>query len=307
MQDNINKTTLKQSILLETTGPWRVQWKNDGFDYQDLLNRFLAGEITGQRLATETSDRTVHKVQYADRLFVIKHDTEVDKRLEKRLWFYLAGTMYSRLIHLTVKAINQGCPVLQDVYLVKEKVVGRLCQEAYIIAEYVPGQGFMKEEYEEGRQAVFLRPGENLPLIAEALSVLHSYGLASNDVKISNFILTSLGKVKIIDLSPKTPILLAKINDILEMKKNYDTEVPINSWYLKILVKLMTWRQRLKHLIRVWRKKVPAQKPPKIWQDLSSSSQPDQADSAVKSQEDSKATPELTSTDVKPNNGDKTA
>jgi serine/threonine protein kinase len=145
---------------------------------------------------------------------------------------------------------------------------GRLCQEAYVVAEYVPGQGFMKEAYEEGQQVVFLRPGENLPLIAEALSVLHGYGLGSNDVKISNFILTESGSVKIIDLSTNTPVILAKVNDILQMKKLYDAEVHVNGWLLKFLIRLMSWRMRLKARLRAWRKKVPAQRPPKIWDDL---------------------------------------
>ncbi|MDR0547868.1 MAG: hypothetical protein LBI10_00415 [Deltaproteobacteria bacterium] len=257
-----------QRILLAKVDQWRIQWINDGFDYQSLLNSFLAGEVTGQRLATETPFRVVHKVEFAGRLFVVKHDEEIDRRLEKRLWFYLAGTMYSRLIRLTDRAIEKGCPILQKVYLVKERMSGRFCQEAYVVAEYVPGQSFMKETYEEGSQAVFLRPGDNLPLIAKALGTLHSYGLASNDVKISNFILTPSGQIKIIDLSTNTPIILAKINDILETRKLYDIEVPSNSALVGLLARLMSLHRRFKHRLRVWRKKVPAQRPPKIWEDL---------------------------------------
>jgi heptose II phosphotransferase len=270
--NNLNKKT-DLLILHERRGQWRIQWKNDGFDYQSLLNLFLAGEIKGQRLATETHYRTIYKVEYAGRLFVIKRDLEKDHRLEKRLWFFLAGTFYSRLIRLTAQAINNGCQVLQDVYLVSERMEGRLCQEAYVIAEYVPGQSFMREIYEEGQPVIFLRPGDNLALIAEALETLHSFGLASNDAKISNFVLTDSKKIKIIDLSTNTPILLAKVNDILQMRKTYQTEVPINNWLVKILTRIMSWHWRLKHRLRVWRKRVPAERPSKIWADLPSLSQ----------------------------------
>jgi heptose II phosphotransferase len=253
---------------LKQDGPWRTHCKNDGIDYQSVLSGFLAGELAGERLPTETPYRTVHKVECAGRQFVVKRDMEIDRRLEKKAWFFLAGTMYSRLIKLTAKAINKGCPVIQDVYLVKEKMAGRLCQEAYVVAEYVPGQSFMRENREEGRPPVILRPGENLPLMAEALGILHRFGLASNDAKAGNFILTPSGKIKIIDITTNTPVFLAKVNDILQMRKLYATEVPVHGWLTKFLTRVMAWHRHLKQRLRVWRKKMPAQRPAKAWEDL---------------------------------------
>jgi heptose II phosphotransferase len=206
-------------------------------------------------------------VEWAGRQFVVKRDAEIDRRLEKKVWSFLAGTTCSRQIKLTAKAIKNGCSILQDVYLVKEKMAGRLCQEAYVVAEYVPGQSFLRENPEAGRPPVFIRPGENLPRMAEALGVLHQYGLASNDAKASNFILTPQGEIKIIDLTANTPVFLAKVNDVLQMRKLYAAEVPINDWLTRILTRVMAWHRSLKLRLRVWRKKIPAQSPPKIWED----------------------------------------
>jgi tRNA A-37 threonylcarbamoyl transferase component Bud32 len=255
-------------ILTEKNGQWRTFWKNDGFNYKSLLNRFLSREITGQKLTTGSLYGTVHKVGYAGRQFVIKHNTEKDNRLEKRLFSLLTGTRFSRLIRLTAKAIQKGCPVVQDVYLVKEKIIGRNCEEAYIISEYIPGQSFIKESSEPGQPLVFLRPGENMALIAEALRTLHSYDLASNDAIISNFILTEQNKIKIIDLRTNTPTFIAKANDILKMRRSYNTEVPIHGWFIKFLTTVMTWHYQFKHRLRVWRKRVPSPPPPKIWEDM---------------------------------------
>jgi tRNA A-37 threonylcarbamoyl transferase component Bud32 len=254
-------------VLQERVGQWRIHWKNDEFDYRSLLDRFLAGEIAGQKLTTGSLYGTVYKVEHADRLFVIKRAAERDRRLEKRLFSLLAGTRFSRLIRLTAQAIQKGCPVVQDVYLVKEKMSGHYCEEAYIISEYVPGQSFIKETG-EGQPLVFLRPGENLALIAEALGILHDYGLASNDAIISNFILTDQNMVKVIDLRTNTPTLIAKANDVLKMRRSYQAEVPIRGLLLKTLVWAMAWLNRLKQLLRVWRNRVPPQPPPKIWEDL---------------------------------------
>jgi hypothetical protein len=258
----------KRLIIQEKIGQWRIQWKNDGFDYQSLLNSFLANEISGQRLTTGSIFRIVHKVEFAGRQFIIKHDTEQDFRFEKRLFFLVAGTMYHRLIWLTAKAIQKGCPVIQDIYLVSEKMSGRFCQEAYIVAEYIPGQTFIKESYEAGQPVIFFKPGDNLIRIAEALAILHRYGLASNDAIISNFILTTFKKIKIIDLCPNTPIFLAKSNDIIKMRRSYGTNVPINNLFLKILTSVMSWRYRLQKRLRVLRKRLPPAPPTKIWEDL---------------------------------------
>jgi tRNA A-37 threonylcarbamoyl transferase component Bud32 len=266
---------ITKAVLEEKVGAWRFTWKNDGFDYQALLNRFLSGEIPSQRLTTGSAYRMVYKVEYAGRTFVLKKDTETDPRLEKKLWFRLAGTLYSRLIRLTAKAIKKGCPVLQDVFLVAEKMDGHSCQEAYVIAEYVPGQSFINEVYEEGKPIIFLRPGSNINLIAQALSTLHDYGLASNDAIISNFILTKDNKIKIIDLTTNTPVLIAQANDIIKMRRSYKTDVPTKSLFVKIITALLSWQLKLKHLLRVWRKKEPAKVPPKIWEDLPPSAKND--------------------------------
>jgi heptose II phosphotransferase len=259
-----------QLILREQTGHWRIQWKNDGFDYPSLLDRFLAGEIQGQKLATGSLHGSVYKVELKGRTFVVKREAELDDRVEKRLFSFLFGTRFSRLIRLTAKAIQKGCPVVQDVYLVKEKMSGHFCDEAYVISEYIPGQSFIKESTGGDQPVIFLRPGKNMPLIAEALGTLHNYGLASNDAIISNFILTDENKIKVIDLRTNTPTLIGMANDIIKMRRSYGAEVPIRSWFLKILTCLMTLGYRLKQRLRVWRKRVPPPPPPKTWEDLPS-------------------------------------
>jgi heptose II phosphotransferase len=267
----LKKSLSSYSIILhENLNQWRILWKNDGFNYKALLEGFLAGEISGQKMTTGSLYGTVHKVDYLSRQFVIKHNTEQDNRLEKRLFSLLGGTRFSRLIRLTATAIQKGCPVVQDVYLVKERMAGRYCQEAYIISEFIPGQSFIKSGSKEGQPIVFLRPGENMKLIAKSLGILHDYGLASNDAIISNFILTTNNMIKIIDLRTNTPIFIAKANDIIKMRRSYNTEVPIHSWFLKLLTGAMTWHYRLKQRLRVWRKRVPPPPPPKVWEDFPS-------------------------------------
>ncbi|MDR1657696.1 MAG: hypothetical protein LBT47_09110 [Deltaproteobacteria bacterium] len=270
MTSQLNSVVIFPGIATEYEGLWRTQWKEDGFDYPGLLKDFQSGRVTGQRLVTGSPYRTVHRVKVGQREFVIKTDSNVskiDKRLEKRLFVMFFGTQYSRLIRKTAAAINKGCQVVQDIYLVSEKMEGRHCQEAYIIAEYIAGHSFIREEYQEGAEVVFRRPGPWLVNMAESLATLHDYGLASNDSIISNFIVTPQGEVKVIDLTLNGPMIICQVNDILKMRRSYQTEVPVRSPIRRVLVGIVGFWNSLRYKIRKLRGKLPAPPPKKIWED----------------------------------------
>jgi tRNA A-37 threonylcarbamoyl transferase component Bud32 len=267
-------------INIENDSIWRTQWKEDGFDYRKLLKDFKDGKIEGQRLTTGSPYRTVHRVKCLNREFVIKTDIDInkrDKRFEKRVFTRFWGTQYSRLINKTFEALNKGCPVVQETYLVSERMEGPYCQEAYIIAEYIPGHSFIREEYREtGRvregenveaEVVFRRPGPWLANVAESLAVLHDYGLASNDAIISNFIVTPEGQVKVIDLTLNGPMIVCQANDVLKMRRSYKTNVPVRSALRKIVVGVIGLWNSVRVKLRKLRGKTPPPPPKKIWED----------------------------------------
>ncbi|MDR2368702.1 MAG: hypothetical protein LBF58_11465 [Deltaproteobacteria bacterium] len=259
------------TIATEFEGPWRTQWKDDGTDYRGLLRDFQSGRLTGQRMATGSLYRTVHRVKAFGREFVIKTHSDIDfreRRLEKRLFIRFFGTQYSRLINKTSQALNKGCPVVQDIYLVSEKMEGRYCQEAYVIAEFVPGHSFIRENYVEGAPLVFRTPGPWLANVAESLSILHDYGLASNDAVLSNFIVTPEGQVKVIDLTLNGPMFISQANDVLKMRRSYGTEVPIGHLGVKVLVGVIGFWNSVRVKLRKLRGKTPPPLPEKIWEDF---------------------------------------
>jgi len=262
---NNNKKS-RDLIIQNWKDDWRIKQKNDGIDYLRMLLDFQEGKLDSVRLSTGSPFRTVFKVKVSDHYYVIKHDTEKEKRFEKRLWFFLAGTPYSRLIKLTAKAVKKECPVVQDIYLVSEKMSGFFCHEAYIITEYIQGQTFIREEHIEGSPIIFFKPDIWLKEIAKALAVLHDYGLASNDAIVSNFVITPEHKVKVIDLTLNGPIPVCQVNDVLKMRRSYQTEVPMRKISRRLLAFILSLQYRLRRQIRIWRKRTPPPVPPKIWE-----------------------------------------
>jgi hypothetical protein len=254
-------------------GGWRTQWKDDGLDYRRLLKDFQDGRVLGGRLATISPFRTVYRVESGGRVLVVKFDRDVLKRERKtgkRLFSYLFGTQYSRFINMTFRALMNGCPVVQDVYLDSEKMKGRLCEEAWSIAEYVPGHSFGREEYVEGAATVCRKPGPWLQDVGEALADPHDYGLASIEPIISNFIVTPEGRVKVIDLSLNGPMFVCQADDVLKLRRNYGGAVPVRRLRRKVLIAALGSWNRVQVWLRRLKERAPTALPDAIWEDLDS-------------------------------------
>lgn len=244
---------------------WRLQWKADGTDYPALLADFRRGLLGGDRLSTGSPDREVYRVSPPPerlgpgtaRRLVIKRDLEYDQRLEKRLWDRLGGTQYARLIRFTNRAVNQDCRLIQDVYLVAERMEGGRCREAWLIAEYVEGEAFI-QQYVDGRASRSIAYGHLVPDMARALAELHGWGLAANDFHPGNFVLTESGELRIIDLAMDGPMLICQANDALAMMHFYQTRPPLASRRLKLVYGLMYFWRWQKNLTRGLRRRIKA-------------------------------------------------
>lgn len=241
------------TLLKEQKAGWRVQWRNDGYDYPALLNKFRSGELKGTVLTTGSRFREVWRLETGGRKFVVKRDWEVDRRLEKKLWDWLGGTTYHRLIKFTARAVLKGCRVAQDVYLVAERMSWGRCLEAWLVAEYVEGQSFIKN-FENGLPAEVLEGFDRYaPQMNEALERLHDCGLASNDIHPGQFILTEEG-LRIIDLSPNGPMIVCQVNDALTMMHFFGVRPPLLNPWRRLLFELLTLRRRFKNYYRGRRK-----------------------------------------------------
>lgn len=223
-----------------TLDGYKVEWKDDGTDYPALWLAFREGRLPGLTpLHTKCPERKVFRLETERGPLLLKKDWEKDPRFEKNVWRFIAGPWYSRLIRLTNRAINQGCAVVQDAYLVAEKMKGHFATESWLIAEFVEGTPLSQ----------FPRSPNLLSQMAQAVAELHSYGLASNDIHGGNFIVTENGGIKIIDLSLTSPLIICQANDILKLKHAFNMDVPVHGFWRKLLAALMRWKYN-KHVAR---------------------------------------------------------
>lgn len=203
-------------LLTAETDGFKLQWKDDGFDYPALWREIRQGRIVGRKLAANPLFREAWMVETRGRAFLVKKDWYTEKRPEKRLFFRLAGQKrYGRIITLVNKAVNNGCLCVQEAFLTAEKS-SAAGDEAWLIADFVIGRSSARAELEA-----------DLPGFAAVISEIHSYGLACNDIQPNNFIRTESGRLVAVDLDMSSPLLICQVNDILKLKRRYGFSLPL--------------------------------------------------------------------------------
>ena len=230
-------------ITAEIDG-FRVQWKNDGVDYPVIWRAFRANEpgLSVKPIAVNRRFRSTHLLTLGDRQFLMKKDWHVERRCEKRLLYFLTGntSRYGRIIQLINRAIRQGCRSAQDIFLVAEKMEGGVCVEAWLIADFMPGHSLEREEVMA-----------NLDELVETVQDIHRHGLACNDIKPYNFIRTTEGEIKGIDMDISSPLLICQANDIWTMKRRFGAQVPLEGGLgLTVVWALIGLRDYLRSLSR---------------------------------------------------------
>lgn len=207
-----------QPVLTAEIDGFKLKWKNDGTDYPAIWSAFCQGQLQGQVLTRGQPFREVDLVEVQGRRYIIKRDWFVEKRLEKRFgYFILNNTRYSRMFQFINKAVRDGCQIVQDIYLVAEKMAGRTtCLEAYLIADYIEGHPLSPQEVEE-----------RLDDLCQTVLHIHDCGLACNDIQPYNFILTPDGLIKAIDLDISNFLAIVQVNDIRTIKYHFGVDLPV--------------------------------------------------------------------------------
>lgn len=209
---------LKKAPIIESRADgFNLYLKDDGFDYWSLIEQFRMGFLPVRELRNRQPRlRRVFVVEADGRKFLLKWEMAREKNVEKLIWHFLTAPFYSRLMRKVNKAVNAGCDVMQDMYLVAERVSGRVCHEAFAITEYIEGRHISTPE-EEARHG---------QAIIDAIRVLHAHGLAVCDIDHSNMLLTDDG-VRFIDLTFRGTTFLSQAKDVARLRARLNLRLDV--------------------------------------------------------------------------------
>ncbi|MCD8350991.1 MAG: hypothetical protein LUC93_10320 [Planctomycetaceae bacterium] len=203
-------------IAVRQEDGYTIYVKDDGYDYLGLYQRLLRGEVETTTLLYDDALHYVHRVDVDGRSFVFKRFGELDGKIDTRVWRYMAGPFYSSLMRLVNRAVAGGCEVVQDVYLVAEKMHGRLSHDNYLLLEFVPGTSM-------DRVGDFAAHSD---AVAAAFTELHRHGLALGHCKPGNLVLRDDGRVGIIDLSARGTQWMGRGKDAVKAKRLWNIRLP---------------------------------------------------------------------------------
>lgn len=216
----------KAPIVESRVDDFNLYVKDDGFDYWGLIEQFRMGFLPVRELKNRHPDvRRVFVVEADGRKLLLKWEMAREKSIEKLAWQFFTAPFYSRLMRKVNKAVNAGCDVMQDMYLVAERVSGRICREAFAITDYIEGRHITTPEEER-------RHGQ---AIIDAMRTLHAHGLAVCDIHHSNMLVTDDG-VKFIDLTCRGTTLLSQAKDVARLKARLNLHLDVSGVANKLAV-----------------------------------------------------------------------
>ncbi|NIY49749.1 lipopolysaccharide core heptose(II) kinase RfaY [Cedecea colo] len=218
---------------------YTVYYKEGRDDLKSLMDKYMNSEIGGKPLSSGNEFRSVELVEYQSRKFIIKNDREIDYRFEKKLQNLISGPFYSRLIKKLDSLTPEVRSCTADLYYVAEKTRFRQCYDVYTLHEYIEGEPLdsINKSNEDD--------------LKECIQRLHRAGLASNDIHSGNFIRTSSGELRVIDLSCKGSLKVCQANDILVLRNKYHINIEGHG----LVYKLVQLKEKFRRLSRKLRGK----------------------------------------------------
>lgn len=219
--------------------------QENAIDFWQIVQDYMQGNLQGKSLPNECLARSVILIEIRGSKYILKADKEWDKRAEKRILRWILGGFYSRLFYRLENAQKLGCDLTNEICFVAERIrkfwCGQEVLESYMIYKYIEGTPLSS----------FSNLTPYLKAMQSLIAKLHSYGLASNDIRSENFILNSSGQLKIIDLSDVGFLPICQANDWLALKRFYGIEATNKTFFYYLIM----WRNLFRGFLRKLRSK----------------------------------------------------
>ncbi|MCC8180037.1 MAG: hypothetical protein LIP23_03885 [Planctomycetes bacterium] len=222
-------------IVRERLDGYQVLRRDDGRDYWSLVRQFQNNQLHAIKLPTNRRipERSAYLVEAWGKKFVFKREAAPIRKFETAMSALIHGPFYSRLMLDVDRALRQGCDFIQNIYLVAEKINGRVAQETFIILEYLEGKTLKAVPDEK----VFY------PEVGKTLDRLHAYRLALVDTNTGNIIYSD-GRLKIIDLSNKSWYRIGRAKDVARFKYVFGIVLDPGGMLDRLLVALFSLHYR---------------------------------------------------------------
>lgn len=236
--------------------------KNDGGDYwpmvmacidanidqDELIRNFPAKppitvrqgdvEMVLRPLVYSNPKRMVFRLDADGRSFVLKRARMGTAGFKRLLPGVMGLTYYTRIMRMVNRAVEEGCDVTQDYYLVAEKTLSPFRQEVWVLLHYLNGDSLgEKPDFPVWRGRLM-----------ETVATLLRHGLTMDDLTLHNFLVEE-GKIRAIDISCRPFTRLQAVKMAIKMKARYGLELPVTGFSASLIRSLLTIRYSLQRAL----------------------------------------------------------
>ena len=205
-------------IVKTQQGQYSLYALDDGFDYTAMWQSFMQGNRDGVTTLRIEDVREVYLIETQGRKLILKIDSYVPDRFEKKLRFIAFSPYFSKQMRQVRNAIKKGCRLVPDLFFVAEKKEGIVITQSVIVQEYIEGEHFFD------MQAAL----DNEKALVAAVKELHSFGLVHCDLNLDNIFITSEG-IRFIDLSSTGTRIGGLGKDIMRLRDYFGIRMPLTS------------------------------------------------------------------------------
>ncbi|ARU94399.1 lipopolysaccharide core heptose(II) kinase RfaY [Tatumella citrea] len=200
-----------------------IYFTEEGAIFHDLIFSDNFERFVVKKFPSGNALRDVYLVRYISKYFIVKRDREIDGRLEKRLQNFIYSSANLRLMRYLNKGRDWLLNYTPNVYFIAEKRKFRQCVDSYAVFEFIDGSSIGEINH------------SNISNVSDCISALHKGGLSSNDIHAGNFIVSSEGQLKVIDLSFKGSLAMCKANDTLILESKYQVKAARKTFYYYLI------------------------------------------------------------------------
>ncbi len=212
-------------------------------EHRALFDKLLRGEIPKKPLLVDNEKNFVYQAEIDGKRFVFKRVNEEQCKFDSRLWYFFTGPFYSRLMRSVHKALESGCSVIPDMYVVAEKISFRRAIDTYLLTEYLDGTVLPESD-----QA---RPYHGK--IVDAFHELHKYGLSLGNVKGGNLVYDAQrDQVRMIDLSNRGIQAIGRAKDAYKLRRIWGIHLPTHNFTDHIPRLMVTAQFGIRSIRKKW-------------------------------------------------------
>lgn len=220
--------------IFERRDGFFVLKRNDGIDYWQIYERFRRNISQTKTMIAKKRGKTSRYTEMG-KTYVVKEFTMGTPFPNCRLAGRMGLSANIAIMRKVNAAVDAGCRVTQDFFMVAEKNISLFRKQVVLILEYLEGHTPVDEDEFKRYEG----------MTGRVFTELHRHRLTLSDFSLGNFIVDGTS-LRVIDLSCRFPFFLNKVKDCIKLRELYGIKIEISGWFDRLIQAALILRNKVR-------------------------------------------------------------